>query len=935
MNIANGLSVLILAGASAAIAQQSPELPTDPRVVQGELDNGLKYMVQRHANPPGRAVMWIHVSSGSLNEKDEQRGIAHYLEHMAFNGSKNFPPGEVVKFFQSLGMTFGRDQNAFTSFEQTVYQLSLPDVKTETIDKGLTFFSDVATGLLLLDSEIESERQIILEERTSRSSAQSRVMESMIKQMVPGSILGERLPIGTPETIGSVKKPDFEDYYNRYYVLSNMTLMVVADEEPAKVVERIQAVFGQDKTRKPTPEDVPTGVKPYTESFAIVVTDPELPRAQVSIAHLELPLPPSTTQSDLRREFIDSLAGAAFNRRMENLKSRGEMVGQVVAAGTNQTAGAFREAQIMSMGKGDQWLPMVNQIATELVRARTYGFSESEIEQARKAMIAGMEQQAQREDTAPAGRVISRLNNAVVAGERPMSAKQMLDFGREMMPGITASEVSAYFNAEFKTDAVRVAYAGGTDGAPTEAELLNAAKAALSAKVEKREEAAVAKSLLEKTPQAGTVVESTTHEASGVTSAWLSNNVRVHHRFMNDEKNTVSVSISLYGGELDETAETRGLTDAALNGWGRQRATSKLSSSEIRDLMTGKKVSVGGGGGGDAVAISINGSPEDLEEGFKLAHLMLTDPKIEPAALADWKTLQKQSIESREKEPGPLFATLLPEALYPEGDVRVRPLSLEQVDRVTIESAQARLKTLIASGPIEVAVVGDIDAARAMQLITTYIGSLPSRERVSADMYMKARTLVRPEGAKTVRRDLRTATDQGSVFVGFYGPDSWQEEDVRAMSLASRVISTRMIEEIREKAQLVYSIGSRSSPGDIFPGFGVFSASSTTQPEKADALIAKIREMFDAFAKEGPTDEELNVAKLQIAKSFETSVRQNGFWMGVLGDYTTSRINLDHVLIADKLAGQVSKEKVVETFRKYYGKGDVKVVEVRPLREAK
>jgi zinc protease len=935
VKISNGLSVLILAGASAAIAQQSPTLPIDPRLVQGELDNGLKYMVQRHANPPGRAVMWIHVSSGSLNEKDEQRGIAHYLEHMAFNGSKNFPPGEVVKFFQSLGMTFGRDQNAFTSFEQTVYQLSLPDVKTETIDKGLTFFSDVATGLLLLDSEIESERQIILEERTSRSSAQSRVMETMIKRMVPGSILGERLPIGTPETIGSVKKPDFEDYYNRYYVLSNMTLMVVADEEPAKVVERIEAVFGQDKTRKPTPEDVPTGVKPYAESFAIVVTDPELPRAQVSIAHLELPLPPSTTEADLRREFIDSLAGAAFNRRMENLKSRGEMVGQLVAAGTNQTAGAFREAQIMSMGKGDQWLPMVNQIATELVRARTYGFSDSEIEQARKAMIAGMEQQAQREDTAPAGRVISRLNNAVVAGEHPMSAKQMLEFGRAMLPGITATEVSSYFNAEFKTDAVRVAYAGGTEGAPTEEQLLAAAKSALSAKVDKRDEAAVAKTLLDKAPEAGKIVDSAIHEASGVTSAWLSNNVRVHHRFMNDEKNTVSVSVSLYGGELDETAETRGLTDAALTGWGRQRATSKLTSSDIRDLMTGKKVNVGGGGGGDGIAISINGSPEDLEDGFKLAYLMLTDPKIEPAALADWKTLQKQAIESREKEPGPMFATLLPEALYPEGDVRVRPLSIEQVERVTIEAAQARLKQLIASGPIEVAVVGDIDATRAMQLVTTYIGSIPTRERVNAEMFMPARTLARPEGAKTVRRDMRTATDQGSVFVGFYGPDSWQEADVRAMGLASRVISTRMIEEIREKAQLVYSIGSRSTPGDIFPGFGVFSASSTTQPEKADALVAKIREMFDAFAKDGPTDEELNVAKLQIAKSFETSVRQNGYWMGVLGDYTTSRVNLDHVLIADKLSGQVSKEQVVETFRKYYRKGDLKVVEVRPLREAK
>ena len=233
------------------------DLPTDSALVTGQLDNGLRYIVRQHAYPPGRATIWMHIHSGSLNETDPQRGLAHYLEHMAFNGSENFPPGSVVPFFQSLGMTFGRDQNAFTSFDQTTYQLSLPNVEPDTISKGMTYFADVLSRLLLLPKEIEDERQIIQEERRRSLSGQQRTMYYVLERLAPGSIFGQRITIGTEETINSVQQADFQDYYGKWYVPANATLMVVADTDPQQIVSLIEKNFGAaPQVTRPTPQDV-------------------------------------------------------------------------------------------------------------------------------------------------------------------------------------------------------------------------------------------------------------------------------------------------------------------------------------------------------------------------------------------------------------------------------------------------------------------------------------------------------------------------------------------------------------------------------------------------------------------------------------------------------------------------------------------------------
>ena len=334
-------------GVGTAAAQA---LPSDSALVTGQLENGLRYVIRQHAQPPQRATVWLHLDTGSLNETEAQRGLAHYLEHMAFNGSENFPPGAVVPFFQSLGLTFGRDQNAFTSFNQTAYQLALPDVQPETITKGMSFFADVLYRLSILPKEIEDERQIIQEERRRSLSGQQRTMYYVLERLAPGSILGERITIGTKETINSVQRADFLDYYNKWYIASNATLLVVADTDPKEVVGLIEACFGDaPKLARPTPQEV--GVKPYEQSFAIVASDPEVRTEQINITRLEPARPATTTVPQLRDEMVALLGTLASNRRLADKVAAGGTNYLSCTASTGNQVGAIYTAELGGRAK--------------------------------------------------------------------------------------------------------------------------------------------------------------------------------------------------------------------------------------------------------------------------------------------------------------------------------------------------------------------------------------------------------------------------------------------------------------------------------------------------------------------------------------------------------------------------------------------------------
>mgnify|MGYP002381175369 FL=1 len=928
-----GLARTAWADAPAPAAAEAPTLkgplPVDNRLTTGELPNGMKYIVVRHSNPPGRVNIWLNVSTGSLNETDAQRGLAHYMEHMAFNGSKNFAPGTLIPLFESLGLTFGRHQNAFTSFEQTAYQLSLPDTSDEKMDKAMLFMSDVAFNLLLDPHEIDEERKVILNEKRTRLSAQQRVGEEMLKQLDPGSLIGDRLPIGTEETLMKVMQPDFKAYYSKWYVPSNMTVMVVADADPAPVVEKIKKFFSQgEKTPRPTDQDAK--VTPTVGTRGVVLSDAELTNCSVGMVRVGKADAPITTYEGVRANLVEAVAASTFDRRISAKIASGALKSLGGGASVGNEFNAAKVQQVEWQCKPELWQAALTEMGTEVQRARLHGFTEREIEDVRKNMIAGAERALEGESTRPARAVISGWNNAVAAGETITSAQTDLDAYKAFLPTITAKEVNEAFATLFNpSSATFTLQAPASPSLPGNAELASMASHAFDVKPEADKEEARAASLMEKMPQPGTMTDVTTHAASEVTSGWLSNGVRFHHKFMDIRKDNVTISISLAAGTLQENAKNRGVSDVAGLAWS-QPATQHLTSTNVRDLMTGKKVNVRGGSGGgfmgrmmggggdDVLSLSVSGSPADLETGLQLAHLLLTEPKIEQTAFDQWKEGQRQMNEMFGKNPMAAFGKLVSENVYPKDDVRTQMLTMDQVNSQTIDSAQAWLDNAIKTAPIEVAVVGDIPLERARMLVSAYLGSLSTRERISDKTLDNLRALKRPTGPITVSKTMETKTPQAVVVAGFYTNDQDVVDDNRAMQMAAQTISSRMVKVIREEKQLVYSIRAGNNPGRDWPGFGVFSANAPCDPAKAGELADNIKAMYEEFAKTGPTEEEMTTAKKQMANTFEEGMKDPQWWMGRINQMDYRGLKLDDLVQANDAYQAMTPDQVKAAFVKYY-----------------
>lgn len=931
MKSTRSAGLVVLAGLAMGMAGGATAQPLEMRddVVTGTLANGLAYIVKEHANPPGRSAMYLHISSGSLNETDETRGIAHFLEHMAFNGSENFPPGELIPFFESIGLTFGRHQNAFTSFDQTTYILELPDADASTLDKAMTFFSDVAFGLSLLPEEIEEERGVILEEKRTRLGPQQRVQDIFFEKLAPGSTFGERLPIGTEETIQSVDREDFRSFVDTWYVPSNMTLIVIADTDAEGVVSQIEKHFGRGElVERPVDRDI--GLTPYSGMRAVVITDEELRESQVQIIGIREPSPAVTTVERMRESLVEDLASSVFNRRLSRKLNEGEMEMLGGAAFAADLFNAVRLSILTASGRPEAWRGMLEESARELRRARLHGFTAREIEDARKQLIAGAERAAESEGTLPARAILGRFNNAVASGETLMSAAQELELVRELAPTITDKEVSERFLAMFDDENVSVFLTVPSgEGVPTESELLELSRAALAQSPEAEADAERPAELMAELPAPGKVTELARHEATDVWSAWLGNGARVHVREMDYRKDSATITITLAGGKILENAATKGVTDVAALALSRP-ATRALTSNNVRDLMTGKKASVFGSAGSDTVTLTVSGNPADFEPALQLAHLLLTQPVVEQAALDQWRDTQKQGIEQRKTVPMGRLQELLPETISPEGEVRMLPLSMEDVERVTLEEAQNWLDFTVQHAPIEVSVVGDIDKDRAMELVAQYIGSLPSRERISEETLAEHRAVKRPVGPLEAHETMPTQTEMAIAISGSFGPDVRDLRDVRLVNLATQILSTRMVKRIREEQQLVYSIRAVSQPSTAYPGMGMIFAAGPCKPGNEQKLATEIQSMFAEFAKAGPSNEEVEVARGQMFNTLDEQLKEPGYWSGVLSDLTYRGIDLDEVANVEEAYAKFTAEEVQAAFAKYFAPGSTISVTVAP-----
>jgi zinc protease len=910
-------------------------LPSDPRIERGSLDNGVTWMYRRHDNPPDRMAFMMHVNTGSLNETDSQRGLAHFMEHMVFNGTEHFPPGALIPFFESIGMEFGPDVNANTSFDRTAYMIFLPSTDLEQIDEALKVLSDYAFRVTLSPEEIDKERPVILEEKRGKKSAAQRIREALWPKLYPGTRFAERIPIGVEEVIASAPRAEFVEYYRTWYRPKNITLIAVGDMASEPVIPLIAKWFGTYKAEVPRRQPGQAGFKPFEKRRAIVLSDPELTSADVQMLTLRPGRPPTVTVEQWRTELVDVIGTWAVARRCDDRVKQGTASFEAAGLRVYDLFNEVLSVRANARGEAAKWAPMLEELIVEIRRARTYGFTEREFDLVRREILAHAERAVRTESTKNGRAIAKEIFDAVNDRIPVLSAEQELRLLKELLPTITPSEISETFARHYapSTFAYVVTLPENDQVTiPSEDDVLAVVARSWKRSVEPPTTSGPAADLLAELPEPGKVVEETTAEDLGVTSAWLDNGVRVHHRFTDYKKDMVMVSISFAGGTIEETAANRGVSLVAGLAISKP-ATSRLSSSQIRDLFLGRNMKLGGGpASDDAFVVRLTGSPRDLEFGFQLAHALLTDGVIEPATFDTWKDHELRAIEERKKSVDYQAGEAL-SGLLSGNDVRRLPVTPEHVEALSIAKGKRWLDRIVRQCACEVAIVGDVPWDVARPLVERYVGSLPKRGR-SVEYLEPLRYFDRKTGPLVRHVDVDTVTPKARAYTGFIGTQGRNLADTRALNLAATILTSRLIKRIREELGYVYSISAVNSAAYIYRNAGSFRSGARCDPQNAERVADEVQRVFRAFAEAGPTAEEIDNARKQILKSLETRMKEPTYWMGLLEHLDHRQRSLDEARTAVAAYGAMTAEQVQEVFAKYYVPGNLFTVTAVPAATA-
>lgn len=904
------------------------KLPVAQSLQQGTLGNGLSYIIKENKSPAGKVEMYLHVNSGSLDEEDNEQGVAHFLEHMAFHGSKNFPAGSLIKYFESLGLTFGKHENAFTSFDQTTYTLSLPNVTETTLDKSLLCLSDFAFRLNLDLVEINKERGVIQEEQRARSNVTQRIFKKVLPELFPGSRIAQRMPTGKIDIIKDAARQRFVDYYKKWYHPQNCTLIIVGDINASHMETIINKHFKDWPQKKKIPVHLKHGIKPYLRTRALVVRDKDLIEATVDLTSVKK-LVPVTMVSDYRNQLIAQISDWIVNRRLINLVKTEKAQFQSASISQSSLLNVCQYISASASGPGEKWASMLNQLVHEIKRVRVHGFHQQEVDDAVKTIISTAERALSTETTKKSKEIIQELNNAIAIKTLPMSAQQELDLLNKLTEGITLLEINSSFTKAYSAfNRLIILKIPDKDGLriPTQEQLLKLVTKAENRSVEQLKIKERPKSLLSRKLKVGKVTSQTLDSETGVTSITLQNKAIFHHKYSPLDKDNVIIQIKFAGGKVEETQDNHGITNIAVLPL-MQPATSRLSAIDIDSIMTGKKVRVNGYADDDSININITGSRKDLEDGLSLANLLITDAKIEKSVFNLVKLKLQQEIEKKKFNVNMQLLDTM-QRLVAGNDPRFISLSEKELKSLNIKESQFWLKRIFSTAPVEASIVGDISLEDTVKLMSKYLGSLPERSSFEHLKKLRRIDIVREPQDKIVT--VNTKTPKTLVLVAWRGPDYASRAEYQQMRMAAQIISSRLHKTIREERQLTYSV---SCFAQAIPGFtnrGMVMSYFTSKKTHAREAAALCKKEMLKFAKEGPSQTELNTVQKQFKTNITALLERPSFWAAYLADlnYHNKSLKDIHKLLETYLAH--TSQDIHDTTRKYFTQENSLMILVQP-----
>ena len=923
-------SLLLLALAPAAEAQNrnaNAPLPLAPSIRTGTLPNGLTYFIRPNRIPEKRAFLRLVVRAGSVDEADDQRGLAHVLEHMAFNGSERFKPGELIAYFESTGTRFGAHVNAQTGFDETIYMLEVPTDRAGVLQRALDAFGDFAGGITLDPKEIDKERGVVLEEWRGRLGAGTRMQEPQFRAFFGTSKYANRLPIGTPESIKSFPYQRLRDFYRDHYRPERMAVIVAGDVQTADVETMLRSSFANLQRRNGGRRaDVP--VPTHQDTRYVSLSDPEQTASSVSLM-VKRTFEPLESAAGYRRSLLRSLALSMINDRLAEIARQPGAPFLGASAGVDHL-GRNLEAASLGARVQDGRIPQgLAGLSQEMQRIRRFGFGEAELERGKRAMMAAFERAYNERDKADSRTLVEELVRHYLNKEAAPGIERELELVKQILPQVTAQQVADLARDLFG-DANRVVLAVAPQKAGlapvTEAALRDAITTGMNASVTPWRDELAVRELMPTRPKPGTVQGRREMPEIGVTVLTLSNGVEVWLKptdFRNDQiifRGYAPGGTSVAGCDNYFNASLASSL-VSLGGVG------GLSPVDLNKLLAGKIAAASSSVSTYSQTVAGSSSPRDLETALQLAYLRMTAPNRDPATFDLMKRQLETALANQEASPAYAYSQRR-NNINTVNHCTSRELTLDSLKELNpdrmLEFYQQRFAN---AADFTWFVVGAFKVDEVAPLLAAYIGALPSTGKPTSkrgDLKIRFPTAVVREVVN------RGQEPRSQTAITFFADTKIDEMEDHRLGAAVRVLQGRLRDILREQLGGTYSVGAGYSSTSPEPGYGVVSVEFGSSPENVATLTDAVLKEVDRLRREGPSASDVAAVKEAEKNDLQTSLRDNGYWLGAL--QAAHQLGRDPRRIVQRVerADSLSVENVGAAFKKYFPADRYTVVTLSP-----
>ena len=858
----------------AATVPLTATIPFDPQITTGRFKNGLRYYIRANKKPEQRAELRLVVNAGSILEERDQAGLAHFVEHMAFNGTKHFPKQETVKFLESIGMRFGPSVNAFTSFDETVYMLEVPTDKPDVLDKAFLILEDWAHNVSFDDAEIDKERGVITEEWRLRRGAGARMQDKQFPILFKGSRYAERLPIGDMEVVQSFKHERLKKFYEDWYRPELMAVVAVGDFDRAAVETLVRNHF--ETIPKSAAEKLrPTyNVPEQPGTLYAIATDKEASGTSVAV-YSKMAARDQTTIGAYRRGIVEGLFSGMLSARFSEMAQKPDAPFLGAGAGRGQAVRPLEVSTLSAGVKEDGVERGLEALFTEALRVEKFGFTATELDRQKRNIMRGLERAVTEKANTPSSSLADEYVRNFTEQEPSPGIDYEYALYSRFLPEITLAEVNGLAK-QWAPDRNRVVMVNAPqkDGltVPDETKL-----AAVIASADKKEltayvDAVDTQPLLDTTPPRGEIAKTVTKEAFGITEWELSNGVKVVLKPTTIKEDEVLFQAFSPGGTSlasdDDFVPAQTAAQVIANG-----GLGKFNAVDLRKMLTGKVASARPFIGELEEGLRGSASKKDLETMFQLIYLAFTQPRADPAIFNVMTTSTRSQLANQKATPEFAFANTL-NTILSQDHPRARLMTAETVDKMNLDKSFAFYKDRFSdASDFTFVFVGSFDLDAMKPLVTQYLAALPATHRKET---WKDLGIKKPTGVieKRVDKGLEPKSRAEIVFSGAFQYNQVQRVAIRAMAQALEI---RLRESLREDLGGTYSVSASAGYSKIPREEYSITISFGCSPDRTEELVKGVFKEIEQMKTTGPTDKQVADVKETFLRDQETNMKQNGY----------------------------------------------------------